>query len=157
IHASGRATERFLASLLPAGLRDLAGGPPADAALKLSFEGNADRWLAPFLGEQPLESRGRITSVTAELRADEPRPAALRGLVTVTGLDATLTDVPLSQEGTARLVFEGGRAALEGARWTGPDTEVSLHAALRLPADGTLAQAEGDATLEGKADLRALQ
>src|SRR5262249_51239563 len=136
---------------------DLASGPPADADLKVGIEGNADRWLAPFLGEQPLESRGRVSSVAADLRAEAPRLDALRGEVTVTGLDATLADVPLSQEGAARLALEGGRATLEDARWTGPDTEVSLRGTLALPRDLDLMQADGDLALEGKADLRALQ
>jgi outer membrane protein assembly factor BamA len=158
VRASGQVTERFLAALLPTGFRDRASGPPAAASLTASVVGNADRWLAPFLDDdQPFETRGRDTTLTLELQSVAPRLDALRGQATVTALDATLTDVPLTQEGTARLSFEGGRATLTDARWTGPDTELSVRGEVQLPGDLQRLQAEGELAVEGKADLRVLQ
>ncbi len=157
VHATGSATARFLEPWLPAALLDALGGPPARAALQAGFEGDPRRWLTPLLGDDTFESRGRESSIAAELEATAPRLQAIRGEVRFSGIDPVLSDVALTQEGTARLVIDAGKARLDDAKWTGPDTEILAQAALEVPTSGDLREATVDAALEGRADLRVLQ
>ncbi len=157
VQASGSATARFLEPWLPAVVRDALGGPPARAALQAKLEGDARRWLTPLVGDDTFESGGREASIIAEIEAGAPRLDAVHGEVRFAGIDPVLSDVALTQEGTARLVIEEGKARLADARWTGPDTSILVRGALDLTAEGGLRQARLDGELSGEMDLRVLQ
>ncbi len=157
IHTSGSATARFLEPWLPLAVQEALGGPPARAALQATLEGDARRWLTPLLGDDTFESRGRDASINAELEAHAPRLDAVQGEIRFSGIDPVLSDVALTQEGTARLVIDAGKARLTDAKWTGSETEIVAAGALDLPAENGLRQAEVDAEIGGKADLRVLQ
>jgi outer membrane protein assembly factor BamA len=156
--ATGSTTARFVEAWLPSGLRDALGtGPAPWAALQASFDGDARRWLNLIVGEDTFESRGREASVVVDLAADAPRLDAVRGEIQWTGIDPMLSDVPLAQDGTARLVIADGKAHLTDASWSGEDTWLHVDGTLDATGGRGLAQARLVGDIAGDADLRVLQ
>jgi outer membrane protein assembly factor BamA/autotransporter translocation and assembly factor TamB len=156
--ASGSVTARFVEPWLPTAFRQALGtGPAPWAALQASFDGDAHRWLNMIVVDDTFESRGREASIVMDLAADAPRLDAVRGEVRWTGIDPTLSDVVLTQDGTARLVIEAGKAKLADASWSGPDTWLRVDGTLDYTGDGGLRQARLVGDVAGETDLRVLQ
>ena len=96
--------------------------------------------------------------LTADLESTEPRADSVHGEIRLEGADLFTSDFALRQEAAAALKVQGGRVTLEGATWTGPQTEVHLSAEGTLgPPEDPLGGADLDARLTGGADLRLLQ
>ena len=143
VYSAGTASARFFAPWLPAAVLDALDAPPSRAVLRAGFEGDPRRWLTPLLGDDTFESRGRESSITAELEATAPQLQAIRGEVLFSGIDPVLSDVALTQEGTGRARDRSdGRVRVADAKWTGPDTEIIAQAAMEVLAGGRLARCE---------------
>lgn len=124
------------------------GGPTATATVRV-------RHVTPGLlgrlttGQTPTDVAGSLDATLA-LEATGPSLGAVLGELRIDRLDATLADLPLTQQETTRVHIEDGIARIDAWDWRGSGVTLAVAGQVRL--------ADLDATLRagGAVDLRVL-
>ena len=136
--ASGRTPASFVLDGIPARWREWVPAADGPAQLRAQVLSITPQVVAPFIDASTLEAIGGHVDLSVELQADRPALEDLRGSVTLSRAELSISGVSFDQQKPTRLLLGDGRLDIADWLWGTGDHRVTLTGGATLAANPVL-------------------